>query len=143
MILSLSARTVFCAILLASATWALSSDSPAPEFAQDDPARIWIEGDTLYYYGSISEGSLRQFERFVSSEDTSNIRTFEMISIALLRIAENPRMILPTIERDFSISNSCRHSTTFYLDQLGNWVLRIADRALHTARAHARARKTV
>lgn len=59
---------------------ALAQD-PAPVFAQDDPARIWIDGDAMHFFGSISIASQDAFLDFVASQDTSSVRSFVVNSL--------------------------------------------------------------
>lgn len=57
------------------------AEEAMPVFAQDDPARIWIEGDALHYYGSISVASQDAFLAFVATEDASGVQRFVVNSL--------------------------------------------------------------
>lgn len=59
----------------------VSADDSVPEFAQDDPARIWIDGNTLNYYGAISIASQDVFLNFVATKDMSVVRRFVINSL--------------------------------------------------------------
>lgn len=67
------------AVLLSSG-WA-RAQNPEPVFAQDDPARIWIEGNALHFFGAISNASRDAFLEFVATEDTSVVRVFVVNSL--------------------------------------------------------------
>ena len=58
-----------------------SADDAVPEFAQDDPARIWVDGDAMYFFGAISIASQDLFLNFVATEDTSDVRSFVVNSL--------------------------------------------------------------
>lgn len=73
-------HAVFATVLWVIATPAIS-DEGIPEFAQDDPARIWIDGDAIYYFGAISSASQDVFLDFIANEDTSGVRRFVVNSL--------------------------------------------------------------
>lgn len=64
--------------LTVSCAWA---QDQTPVFAQDDPAKIWIEDSALYFFGSISTASRDAFLSFVSFKDTSDLNKFVINSL--------------------------------------------------------------
>jgi len=70
---------VACAIMVHAGL--ANADDMVPEFAQDDPARIWIDDDTLNFYGAISIASRDVFLNFIATEDTSAVRRFMINSL--------------------------------------------------------------
>lgn len=70
----------FCLVvasLSASSSVAQTSSSTGkPVIARDDPARVWIEGDAIYFSGEISAASLNIFDIVTSAIDASKLNTF-------------------------------------------------------------------
>ncbi len=73
--------SVSAAIVAAIGVSIALAEVPVPEFAEDDPARIWIEGDAIHYSGAISLASQDVFLDFVATEDTSAARRFVINSL--------------------------------------------------------------
>ncbi|WP_371224576.1 hypothetical protein [Roseovarius sp. 2305UL8-3] len=73
-------RTLGASFVIASSLAVLPSFSlaqdPTPVFAQDDPARIWIEGNEMYFFGEISIASQDAFLEIIDSEAASRVQSF-------------------------------------------------------------------
>ncbi|MFQ6548116.1 hypothetical protein AADZ90_009160 [Aestuariibius sp. 2305UL40-4] len=74
-------RQLWLAVAGTLASGPAVAQDPTPVFAQDDPARIWVEDGAIHFFGSISIASQDAFLEFLATEDTSGAGTFVVNSL--------------------------------------------------------------
>lgn len=72
-----SAIAMACTVYLGAA----QAQDAEPVFADDDPARIWIDGDALHFHGALSIASQDAFLNLIATEDTSGVKHFVINSL--------------------------------------------------------------